>query len=120
MAYLFVLLTILLTVYGQFVIKWQALRAGTMPGDWAGRASFVVAMLCNPWVLSALAAAFAASLCWMLAMTRLRLSEAYPFTALAFVLVVLGGAWLFSEPLTPLRIASVVLIALGVTLAGFA
>jgi len=47
------------------------------------------ALLLNPWIISGLAAALLASVTWMAAMTRLPLSHAYPFTTLAFVLVML-------------------------------
>jgi drug/metabolite transporter (DMT)-like permease len=67
----------------------------------------------HPWILSALAAAFFAALSWMLAMTKLPLSQAYPLTALVFICVVLGGAWAFAEPLNAWRIAGVLLIVSG-------
>jgi multidrug transporter EmrE-like cation transporter len=118
MGYFLVAMTVLLTVFGQFAVKWQVLRAGPLPADLAARAGFMLKLLMNPWIVAGLGAAFAASLCWMLAMTKLPLSQAYPYTAASFVLVVLGGAWLFSEPLTPSRIAGVVLIGIGVILTG--
>lgn len=118
MGYFFVAMTILLTVYGQFAIKWQVLRAGPLPDDFAARAHFVFNLLLNPWILSGLAAAFGASLCWMLAMTKLPLSEAYPYTAASFILIVVGGAWLFSEPLSISRILGITLIGIGVIVAG--
>ena len=108
-----VVLTIALTVVGQFLIKWQVLKAGPMPADTGGRLEFLLRLLMNPWVLSALAAAFLASISWMVAMTRLPLSEAYPLTALTFVCVVFGGAWLFLEPVSPMRVLGVALIVAG-------
>ena len=113
MAWVCVLLTIALTVYGQFVIKWQVNLAGPLPDGSAARAHFVFRLLLNPWVISAFAAAFGASLTWILAMTRLPLSEAYPLTALVFACVVFGGALVFSEPLSTGRIVGVGLIMAG-------
>ena len=118
MAYFFVAMTVLLTVLGQFLIKWQVRLAGALPDSTIGKVHFIGGLMLRPWVLTGLAAAFVASLCWMLAMTRLPLSHAYPFTAAAFVLVVFGGAWLFSEPLGTLRIVGVGLIVAGVILTG--
>jgi multidrug transporter EmrE-like cation transporter len=118
MGYFLVALTVLLAAYGQFAVKWQVVRAGPLPEDFHARTQFVVELLMNPWIISGLAAAFAASLCWMLAMTKLPLSEAYPYTAAQFILVVVGGAWLFSEPLTTPRIVGVVLIGAGVIVSG--
>lgn len=119
MGYVLVLLTVLLTVYGQFVIKWQVLQAGPIPAGSTARLQFLAHLLMNPWIISGLAAAFAAAVCWMLAMTKLPLSQAYPYTAASFVLIVIGGAWLFSEPLSANRILGVTLIAIGVIVAGF-
>ena len=118
MGYLLVMLTVVLTVYGQFVIKWQVLAAGDIPDGGAAKAQFVGQLLMNPWILSGLGAAFAASVCWMLAMTKLPLSQAYPYTAASFILIVIGGAWLFSEPLSIIRVAGVLLIGVGVIVAG--
>jgi multidrug transporter EmrE-like cation transporter len=118
MGYFFVAMTILLTVYGQFAIKWQVLRAGPLPEDLSARAHFIFNLLLSPLVISGLGAAFIASLFWMLALTKLPLSHAYPFTAASFIFVVLGGAWMFSEPLSVQRIIALILIGAGVILSG--
>lgn len=119
MGYIFVALTVVLTVVGQFLIKWRVNEAGALPVDLHGKFRFVLELMLNPWILLGLGSAFAASLCWMLAMTKLPLSHAYPFTAVAFVLVVLVGAWLFSEPLSAMKLCGVGLIVVGVALMGF-
>jgi multidrug transporter EmrE-like cation transporter len=114
MSYVYVICTVLLTVYGQIAIKWQVLEAGPFPADPAEKAWFLARLLLNPWVLSALAAGLLASVSWMAAMTRLELSHAYPFMSLAFVLVMLCSAWFFSEPITPLKVAGITLVVLGI------
>src|SRR4029079_16740755 len=83
MSYLYVAGTILLTVYGQLVIKWQVAGAGTLPGSALGKVEFLARLLMNPWIASALAAALAAALLWMAAMTRLGISPAHPLMSLA-------------------------------------
>ena len=114
MSYFYVLMTILLTVYGQIIIKWQVLNAGAFPDATEGKLRFLFDLLINPWVISAFAAALLAAIFWMAAMTRLQLSHAYPFMSLAFVLVMLAGWWFFSEPLTPLKIAGIAFVVLGI------
>ncbi len=113
-AYLMVFATISLTVAGQFIVKWQVLRAGPVPLGFDQQARYIVGLLVNPWVLSAFAAAFLASITWMLAMSKLQLSHAYPMTALTFVLVVLGSAFFFQEPLSLLKLAGLTLIVAGI------
>jgi multidrug transporter EmrE-like cation transporter len=114
MSYVYVFLSILLTVYGQIVIKWQVIAAGSFPADPAGKARYLLGLLLNPWVLSAFAGAFLASLTWMAAMTRLPLSHAYPFMSLAFVLVMVLSGLVFHEAITLPKIAGIVLIVLGI------
>jgi multidrug transporter EmrE-like cation transporter len=113
MSYLYVSLTVMLTVYGQIAIKWQVLKAGTLPEALPDKIVFLFQLLLNPWVISAFAAALLASVFWMAAMTKLQLSYAYPFMSLAFVLVMVASAFFFNEPMTPLKIAGVSLVILG-------
>ncbi len=113
MSYVFIALTVLLTVYGQITLKWQVgLNPDATIQGMNPRA--IIALLLNPWVISAFAAAFAASLCWMAAIGRLPLSKAYPFTALSFPLVAIISTWLFRETLDWHKIAGTALIIAGV------
>lgn len=114
MSYVYVFLTLLLTVYGQLVIKWQVTAAGAFPADPADKMLFLARLLVNPWVVSALAAALGAAVAWMAAMTKLDLSHAYPFMSLAFVLVLLGSAYFFHEPVTAPKLAGLVLVCAGI------
>ena len=116
MYYIYVACTILLTVYGQLVIKWQVAGAGAFPEATPDKLWFLAKLLVNPWIVSALGAALVASLTWMAAMTKLDLSHAYPFTSLSFVLVVLLSGWLFHEPVTLAKIAGLALIVTGIVI----
>ena len=118
MGYVFIALTVLLTVYGQLVIKWQVLKLGALPAGTEGKLAYLAKALLNPWIVSGLCAAFLASLFWIMAISKLPLSEAYPYTAAGFVVVVLTGAWLFSEPLPALRMVGLGMITIGIILAG--
>lgn len=114
MSYALVLATVLLTVYGQIVIKWQVVAAGAFPAASPEQLWFLLRLLVNPWVISALAAALVAALTWMVAMTRLELSHAYPFMSLAFIGVLLLSAWFFHEPVTWHKVAGLALICAGI------
>ena len=105
--------TILLTTYGQLVLKWQVTTPAPplfrFMDDWPA----ILILLLRPWVISAFAAAFLASLCWMAAMSRLELSKAYPFMALNFLLVGLLAIPLFGEAVTRPKIIGLVLVVAG-------
>lgn len=114
MGYVFVALTVLFTVYGQLVLKWQINKAGALPDTGSGKIMFLVHALSNPWVLSGLGAAFVASLFWMLALSKLPLSTAYPYTAGSFLLILVFGAIFFSEPITVEKLLGTGLIIGGI------
>jgi uncharacterized membrane protein len=111
--YLYPVATLLLTVYGQLIVKWLVDRAGALPGSLAGKLAFVGRLVSNPWVLSAFAAAFLAAVSWMLAMTHFSLSRAYPIMSLSFGLVLFGSALWLGEALSWPKVAGVAIIAIG-------
>lgn len=112
-AWSMVALTILLTTYGQLVIKWQVMKPVEAPFQALSGWPPLLLILLRPWVISALAAAFLASLCWMVAMSRLELSRAYPFMALNFLLVGALAIPLFGESLTRGKLVGITLVILG-------
>jgi len=114
MGHVYILATILLTVYGQLIIKWQMMQAGILPVDFAGKVVFLLRLLLNGWILSAFLAAFLASLAWMAAMTRFQLSYAYPYMGLVFALLLLASVFLFHEAVTWPKLIGTVLIVVGV------
>jgi multidrug transporter EmrE-like cation transporter len=114
MNFLYILATVLLTVYGQLVVKWQVTQAGPFPGTTSERLIFLLKLLLNPWIISGVAAGFLALLCWMIAMTRFELSYAYPFMSLAFVFVLILSAIFFHEPVTIAKTLGVTLVVVGI------
>jgi multidrug transporter EmrE-like cation transporter len=115
-AYLFVAVTVLFTVYGQLVIKWQAGRAGEFPAGSRERLSYLAHFLVNPWVVSSFAAGFVAALAWIAALSRLDLSRAYPFVAGSFALVLVLSAIVFDERMTTPKILGALLIVAGLVI----
>ncbi len=112
-AWLCVALTILLTIYGQLVVKWQVLKRGRLPADLHGKVTFFVSFFLSPWVLSVLLATGVAAVSWVAALSQLELSRAYPFTALSFVTVLLLSAAFFGESITFAKLAGVGLVIAG-------
>lgn len=115
MPWLLVAATVVLTVYGQIVLKWQV---GLRPHGQADQIVDLHQLLMRPWVVSAFVAAFAASLCWMLAISRLELSRAYPFMALNFVLVSVIAVPLFGESFGWGKAIGLLLVVAGLSVLG--
>jgi multidrug transporter EmrE-like cation transporter len=115
-SHLMVAVVLMLTVYGQLVLKSRALVHVSAFAGANDYPRYMLAMFTDIGVLSALAAAIIAAGCWMLAIGRLEVGYAYPFMALSFVLVPLGSALLFNEPIPLPQLFGLSLVVAGVTI----
>jgi len=113
-AYLYIALTLLLTVYGQLVIKWRVNLSVAVNHEISSPLQHVVVLLLDPYVLSGLFTAFIASCTWMLALSRMELSRAYPYMAMSFVLVPIASGLLLSEAVAGKTFLGAVLIIVGI------
>ena len=104
--WLLVAITISTTTLSQVALKYAA---GYGTGAWRG-----IPGVANPWLWTALALYALALLCWLFALRRLRLSQAYPWTALVYVGTPLAGVCLFGETLTPKYFVGIACICLGI------
>lgn len=115
--YLYIVLTIGFTVYGQLILKWRISKFGPLPSDGVEKIKFLIGLLFDPAIFSGFAAAFLASLAWMAAMTKFDLSHAYPFMSLNFVVVLFLSVWLLGEPLTLSKALGIAMIVGGTVVA---
>ncbi|HEY2799112.1 MAG TPA: EamA family transporter [Chthoniobacterales bacterium] len=106
--------TVLFTVFGQIVLKWQVGKAGALPAGFLEKILFLVRFMWNPWILIGIGAGFLAFFCWMAAMTKFELSYAYPFMSLSFLLVLILSVVLFHETLTFPKVVGVLLVIAGI------
>jgi multidrug transporter EmrE-like cation transporter len=110
-----ILPTMLLVVYGQLVIKWRvaALSGPANPAD--GTLGRLLSYLGDPYILSAYVAALVSSITWMFVVESYAVSLAFPLhIGLTVLAVVIGGVYLFGEPITASRIVAVCLILAGI------
>jgi multidrug transporter EmrE-like cation transporter len=113
----YVLGTVLLTVYGQIILKWRISKLGALPPVFTGKMIALIGLVWTPWILSTVVAGFLAFLCWMAAMTKFDLSYAYPFMSLSFLLVLVLSALLFHEPMTVPKIVGLAVVIAGLVIA---
>jgi uncharacterized membrane protein len=111
--YLYILATIIFTVYGQLILKWRIHDHGNLPYDLTHKIKFLFFLLIDPIIISGFISAFLASIAWMAAMTKFSLSHAYPFMSLNFVIVLLLSNLLLHESISLQRIIGVGLIVFG-------
>ena len=107
--------TVLLVVYSQLIVKWRIASLGELPVGDLDKVIFLFRALSDPFIASAVIAAFIGSLTWLAAISRIPLNVGFPaYYGLTFALVILGSAWLLNEPITSLKLIGAGLILLGV------
>ena len=114
MSYIYLLFTILLTCYGQIVVKWRMPIHGQLPHTFNLKIAFILSLLLDPFIISSLFAAVIASLCYMSALSKLPLSHAYPFMGATFGIVLIGSSIFLNEPLNCYKIFGVIMIVIGI------
>ena len=117
MGYIYIILTILLTAYGQLVLKWRMNGFGSLPEQLYLKLIFLLKAIFDPYIFSSFVAAFIASLTWMAALSKFELSFAYPFMSLAFVVVLVASYYLLHEPINAYKIIGMILIVIGLAIA---
>lgn len=117
MGYVYILATLLLTTYGQLILKWRLNQFGPFPTGLSAQLKFFLIALTDIYVLSSFFAAFLASLTWIATLTKFNLSYAYPYMSLSFILVLFLSYYIFNEPLKLTGIAGALLIIAGLYLA---
>ena len=91
----------------------------TPPEPDAGMLQSAYAALFSPWIIGGITLHVLALLVWLIALRRVEITYAYPFLMLGFVLVgVLSYYWL-GEDLSWWRIASMVIISIGLLVLAF-
>ena len=94
-AYLQVLFTLALTIYGQIILKSRINLYGNMPVEFKQKIIFLFKLFLDPYIFSGFLSAILASLFWMAAMTKLPITRAYPIMSLAPILVLIFGVFFF-------------------------
>lgn len=115
MNYLYIIGTIIFTVYGLIILKWQMLQIKVLPDTLTMKLFFLTKLIfTNPYIFSGILSAYLASLCWMAAMTKFDLSFAYPFTGFNFVMILILSCIFFNDPFTANKAIGTALIVLGI------
>lgn len=115
--YLLILPIALLVTYSQIIVKWRTGSGVTLDAQNARIWGRLLAYLVDPVILSAYAAALLASFAWLFVVTKLSLTVAFPvYIGVTFSMVVFGGWFFLSEPITTTKIVAILLIFSGIVL----
>jgi len=112
--YLITIFAVLLAVIGQVLMKQGMNQFGTFPLTQLPAKLFP--MIFNPWVFSGFLLFGISAIFWLVVLSRLDLSVAYPMVSLAYVLLTLAAVIFFKENVPLIRWIGILVICLGVIL----
>ena len=111
-----ILAAVLLGAAAQVLLKAGTNAVGAFAFDAASLASAGIRLAAEPRVLAGIAVYAISLIAWVLALSRVPVSVAYPMVSLGYVITVLAAWWWLGESVTSPRLAGVGLIVLGVVL----
>ena len=103
------LLSVVAGAIGQLTLKAAVNQVGKLELS----AQMLIKLGTNPIFILALGVYFVSAVLWLLGLMKADLSFAYPFLSLTYIAVLLGGALLFHENITWLRLVGCAVIIGG-------
>jgi multidrug transporter EmrE-like cation transporter len=112
----FILMSICAGVTGQLFLKLGMTRLGFQTISPSTLAPTIVRLVLSPWVVMGVAIYVAGTFTWLIVLSRIDLSLAYPMTSISYILIV-GSSWLLlGESVNRLKVLGVLIIIAGVVL----
>jgi drug/metabolite transporter (DMT)-like permease len=103
---------ITLLVTSQIMYKFAGLWSLSHPGPGLLGTAFK-----NPWIAMGLGSAMIAMVLWLMILRQLSLTEAYPWTALIYIITPIASTIIFGELLKPQYFLGLALVIVGVFIA---
>ena len=113
-AHLLALATPILAAISQILMKWQTSLTSHQLDQLDSKLVYLAHFLIRPWVMAALLLTFLGGITWILAISKLELSQAYPYVATTYVVVSAAGIILFGESLTAQKLIGTAVIIMGI------
>lgn len=113
-AILFVLGAVLLNTVGQIVMKAGATSLASINFSLSNLSQVFLTILKSPLMMGALALYGLSAVVWIMALSKMDLSQAYPMTSIGYILTALIGVMAFGEVITLNRLVGLGLILIGV------
>ena len=112
----YILIAGLLAVAGQIILKRGLAAHGALQFAPTVLPYTLLSLALNPLVILGLAVTVSGTFFWLILLSRVDLSFAYPFASLNYVLILAASWWILGENLSAMRLLGVAAICLGVCL----
>ncbi len=107
---------VLLNAVAQLLLKAGTRSIGHFEFSMANVRPIGVAVATNPYIFGGLTCYAISVVIWILALSRVEVSIAYPMLSLGYVVNAFFGWWLFGEAVTAMKMGGIGLIIVGVYL----
>jgi len=105
-----------LSVLGQIVLKQGMNQVGEISGSFQQMAPKLIQALMNPFVIGGIGVYGSTTLIWLVVLSRIKLSVAYPMISLGYIFSILFSWLLFKEDVPKIRVLGAFVICIGVYL----
>jgi len=112
----YIMISVLGGAVGQILLKKGMGGMGPLTLSLGKLGELLWRMGTNPYVIAGLAIYVTGTVFWLVALSRVDLSYAYPFASLSYVVMLVAAWLLFKEDLSLLRLAGTGVVILGVLL----
>jgi multidrug transporter EmrE-like cation transporter len=114
-SFLLILTGVLLNAAAQLLLKAGTNRVGPIALDAQSLPALQALALSGP-IIAGLACYVISVVVWIVALSRVEVSIAYPMLSIGYVVNAIAAWFLFGEALTPMRLAGIAVIIVGVFL----
>jgi multidrug transporter EmrE-like cation transporter len=121
--FLLIVFSVVLGVGGQIALKYGVGLASSQPSsrivqslDPKSILSFLQSAATNKFVILGFALYLVSAVSWLIILSRVDLSFAYPLISIGYIIIVVLSRLIFNEPVTSYRVAGTVLVCAGVFL----
>ena len=116
MIFILILTGVLLNTCAQLMLKAGMTQIGHFGFSLANLVPIGVKVMGNPPIISGLLMYVLSVGVWLLVLSRVQVSYAYPMLSIGYIVNALAAYYLFGEPLAPMRVAGIFIIIAGVYL----
>lgn len=107
---------VLLNAMAQLALKQGMRQIGEFEFRWGNLSSVGLNVALNPFVLIGLLCYVFSVVIWLLVLSRVEVSYAYPLLSVGYVVTALAGYYFFAEQITLVRWSGILVICFGVWL----
>ena len=112
----YILISVLGGAIGQILLKKGMNTMGAMTLSISEFGNILWRIGTNPFVVLGLFIYVISVIFWLVALSRVDLSYAYPFASLSYVIMLIASWWIFDENISLMRLIGTIIIGIGVWL----